>query len=56
MEYIQGVSIEEYDQVFPWDKTWEDIFVETIRAFKYLESQKILHRDIRASNIMRTFD
>lgn len=56
MEYIQGVSIEEYDQIFPWDKTWDDIFIETIRTFKYLESQKILHRDIRTSNIMITSD
>ena len=51
MEYIDGVPIDQYD---PWDfdKQWDDIFIETISAFRYLESKNILHRDIRPANIM----
>lgn len=51
MEYIEGTSIDEY---FPEEKGehWERIFLETLSAFEYLESIKILHRDIRPANIM----
>lgn len=51
MEYIEGISINDYN---PWifDKQWEDIFIEAISAFRYLETKNILHRDIRATNIM----
>ncbi|MDU1909718.1 protein kinase family protein [Fusobacterium sp.] len=51
MEYIDGVPIDQYD---PWDfdKQWDEIFIETISAFRYLESKNILHRDIRPANIM----
>lgn len=51
MEYINGVSIAEYKPDLN-DKNWEDIFTETILAFEYLETNKILHRDIRPANIM----
>ena len=50
MEYIDGMTI---DQFCPSeDKNWNDIFLETLRAFKYLEENGILHRDIRMANIM----
>ena len=50
MEYIDGDSIDKYEP-FPWGKDWNDIFAELIAAFEYLESNNILHRDIRPSNI-----
>ncbi|WP_049867545.1 protein kinase family protein [Paenibacillus sp. D9] len=50
MEYINGIPI---DQFVPlWGKYWDDIFTEVISAFMYLEANKILHRDIRAANIL----
>ncbi|PIC78748.1 serine/threonine protein kinase [Sporosarcina sp. P18a] len=52
MEYIEGDSIAEFE-IDPFGgKTWSDIFIETITAFEYLESNNVLHRDIRPANIM----
>ncbi|MGX1196000.1 protein kinase family protein [Metabacillus sp. SLBN-84] len=51
MEYIEGVSIADFDPIFS-NKDWGEIFTETIAAFQYLESNNILHRDIRPANIM----
>ncbi|MEB2301651.1 protein kinase family protein [Lysinibacillus xylanilyticus] len=51
MEYINGVTIADYKPDLI-GKSWEDIFSETILAFEYLETNKILHRDIRPANIM----
>ena len=52
MEYIDGRSISEFEHS-PWsNKDWNDIFSEVISAFEYLERNHILHRDIRAANIM----
>lgn len=50
MEYIQGVSITEYMNKFP--EQIDSIFEQTIDAFSYLENNKILHRDIRQTNIL----
>lgn len=50
MEYVEGVAINEFEPSF--GKDWEDIFKEVIYAFEYLEENKILHRDIRPSNIL----
>ncbi|MBT2571482.1 protein kinase family protein [Planococcus sp. ISL-110] len=52
MEYIEGDSIEEFETDPFGGKTWSDIFIETIAAFEYLESNNVLHRDIRPANIM----
>lgn len=52
MEYIDGVTIDQYSPEFPWDKDWNEIFTEVITAFAYLEKNHILHRDIRPANIM----
>lgn len=51
MEYVNGTSI---DKFIPneWGKSWEDIFIETITAFEYLEKNNILHRDVRPANIL----
>lgn len=51
MEYIDGVSINEYDYN-GYNNDWNDIFKEVIIAFEYLEEKNILHRDIRPANIL----
>ncbi len=51
MEYIDGVSIDDYTPAI-WDKDWETIFEEAVSAFKHLEKNHILHRDIRPANIL----
>lgn len=51
MEYINGTAIDKYEPL-PWDKSWEEIFIEIINTFKYLEENKILHRDIRPENLL----
>lgn len=50
MEYIDGTAIDNY---IPFgDYEWNNIFLQVINAFKYLEEKKILHRDIRPQNIL----
>lgn len=51
MEYVDGVSIDKFEPDI-LGKDWVDIFKEIIYAFEYLESNRILHRDIRPSNIL----
>lgn len=55
MEYIDGIPVNQYDTWFG-GKSWDKIFIETISAFRYLESKNILHRDIRPANIMISYD
>ncbi len=50
MEYINGININQYLTDNP-DKI-EDIFIQTIEGFRYLEENNILHRDIRPENIL----
>lgn len=50
MEYIHGDIIEDYIPKFP--QRTNEIFRQLINGFHYLESQGILHRDIRPGNIM----
>jgi serine/threonine-protein kinase len=53
MEYVEGYSIDKFKNYAPFSWTgWDDIFSETISAFDYLEQSRILHRDIRPSNIL----
>lgn len=54
MEYVNGTDIYNYLKNNP-DKI-EGIFTQIIEGFKYLEEIKVLHRDIRPSNIMVTAD
>lgn len=51
MEYIRGENIEEYFRVAD-EENINSIFIQIINAFLYLEQYNILHRDIRAANIM----
>lgn len=50
MEYIDGLNIEEYLKLYP--ENINNIFEQIINGFAYLESQNILHRDIRSGNIL----
>ena len=55
MEYIDGSSIDEF--LYGQDNNvFEDIFIQLIEGFKYLEQNEILHRDIRNRNILITDD
>ncbi|MEY8001440.1 protein kinase family protein [Clostridium sp. Mt-5] len=51
MEYIEGQSIDKFNPNNS-TKNWNSIFIETISAFKYLEANNVLHRDIRPTNIL----
>lgn len=51
MEYVNGVEIDRFETDI-FCRQWDDIFLDVITAFKYLESNKILHRDIRPANIL----
>jgi len=50
MEYINGQIISDYLTENP-DKL-EDVFLQAIEGFRYLEENNILHRDIRPENIL----
>lgn len=50
MEYIEGENIDEYIKRNP--DQLNNIFEQAISGFEYLESLKILHRDIRPENIL----
>lgn len=59
MEFIDGVNIGEYlseyeelDTLLLDKPSPDDIFVQLINAFCYIEENGILHRDIREGNIM----
>lgn len=51
MEYIPGMPINQYEPTI-FDRSWEEIFIETINTFKYLEENNVLHRDIRPENLL----
>ncbi|MBD9159609.1 MAG: protein kinase family protein [Clostridiales bacterium] len=50
MEYIDGVDIGTFLKTHP--EMINDIFEQAIDGFAYLENKKILHRDIRPTNIL----
>lgn len=53
MEYIKGKTLDDY--LKDYNEYWwnlDGVFVQLIDTFAYLESKGIVHRDIRASNIM----
>jgi serine/threonine protein kinase len=50
MEYVDGEDIEDFTAEFP-DKL-NDLFTQAIDGFSYLERSGVLHRDIRAGNLL----
>lgn len=54
MEYIDGTDLRSYLEGNP-DQI-NSLFMQAISAFEHLEEQKILHRDVRTSNLMVTND
>lgn len=54
MEYVEGSNIREYIDANP--KMINDVFLQVIEGFKYLEQKNILHRDIRYDNILVSSD
>lgn len=59
MEYIDGKGIAQYlDESFNWGRNSDpdNIFIQLINGFDYIEKQGIVHRDIREGNIMVTND
>lgn len=50
MEYVDGTDIDDYVRAAP--EQINEIFLQTISGFQYLEANKILHRDIRPNNIL----
>ena len=50
MEFVEGTDIEEYLADSP--ETINEVFLQVISGFSYLEANKILHRDIRPQNIL----
>lgn len=54
MEFVDGTDIQEYLAANP-EKT-NELFLQAISGFKYLEDAGILHRDIRPANLMVAAD
>ena len=55
MEYIDGQNIESFiDNYSPTSErtTLDDVFIQLIDAFCYIEAHGIIHRDIREGNIL----
>lgn len=50
MEYVSGFDIEDYLKRYP--ENINSVFKQVIEAFAHLESNSILHRDIRPMNIL----
>jgi eukaryotic-like serine/threonine-protein kinase len=50
MEFVGGKDIEDFTAEFP-DKL-NDLFIQAIDGFSYLERSGVLHRDIRAGNLL----
>jgi serine/threonine-protein kinase len=54
MDYIDGLDIETYISINP--EEINNLFLQAIDGFSYLEANNILHRDIRPKNILITKD
>lgn len=50
MEFVNGAGIDDFARERP--ETVNDLFVQAVEGFTYLESSSVLHRDIRPQNIM----
>ena len=56
MEYIDGKRIDKYLNDWLGVEVPDNLFVQLIDGFDYIEKQGILHRDIREGNILVTKD
>ena len=59
MEYIDGEPLDEYlEDVYTMsdDEAPDNLFIQLIDGFDYIEKQGIIHRDIREGNILVTKD
>lgn len=54
MEFVDGANIQEYLANHPEESN--ELFLQAICGFQYLEEAGVLHRDIRPQNIMVTVD
>lgn len=54
MEYIDGTDIENYIyNCAIWNEgSIDDVFIQLIDGFKYIEENSVIHRDIRENNIL----
>jgi serine/threonine protein kinase len=50
MEFVEGTDIEDYLTQSP--EKINELFLQAINGFRYLEANNILHRDIRPKNIL----
>lgn len=50
MEFVDGADIEDFVRARP--ETVNDLFLQAVEGFAYLEASSVLHRDIRPQNIM----
>lgn len=50
MEFVEGLDIEDFVSKHP--ENTSGLFLQAINGFAYLESQSILHRDIRPLNVL----
>jgi eukaryotic-like serine/threonine-protein kinase len=50
MEFVNGTDIEDFVRARP--ETANDLFLQAVEGFAYLETSSVLHRDIRPQNIM----
>lgn len=54
MEYVEGKDVEEHLRAQP--ETVNEVFLQTVEGFAYLEACPILHRDIRPQNLLVRHD
>lgn len=54
MEFVDGEDVDDYLTQFP--EQTNEIFLQAISGFSYLERKGILHRDIRPGNVMVSDD
>ena len=53
MEYVGGRTLDKYIEEYDTNiDDINDVFLQIISAFTYLESKNVVHRDIRPSNVM----
>ncbi len=50
MEYVQGAEIDDHLKEYP--EQTNELFLQAVSGFAYLEQRGILHRDIRPGNLM----